>query len=192
MFATTGSTKAPHHQHHRRNPKPTARTQVAQQSSAQPALLPYAPNMPSNNTNGNTTLTPFTKETASAAGKKSAENRRARATARRAADAITNRKLDEWCATYERDRLGEVAAATAQKLCDDILCGRIEVDARSAAALLPALVDIARIEAGLHTSATMHANVAMTDPMERIREIRARAQTNVLEVGTDSNTTDES
>jgi hypothetical protein len=148
--------------------------------------------MPSNNTNGNTTLVPFTKETASAAGKKSAENRRARAAAKRAAEAVTNRKLDEWCATYERDKLGEVAAATAQKLCDDILNGRIEVDARAAAALLPALVDIARIEAGLHTSATMHANVTMSgDPMEKIREIRAQAQRNVLEVGAHSTPPDQ-
>ena len=136
--------------------------------------MPYAQAMAGNNPNGNGTLTPFTSETASAAGKKSAANRRAKAAAKRAADAVTNRNLMEWVDTYQRDNLGDVAAATAQKLCDDILCGRIEVDARAAAALLPALVDIARIEAGLHTSATMHATIT-ADPMEYIREIRARA-----------------
>ena len=89
--------------------------------------MPYAQAMAGNNPNGNGTLTPFTSETASAAGKKSAANRRAKAAAKRAADAVTNRNLQEWVATYQRDNLGDVAAATAQKLCDDILCGRIEV-----------------------------------------------------------------
>lgn len=144
--------------------------------------------MPANNPNGSTTLTPFTSETASAAGKKSAAARRARAAAKRQADAITNRNLAEWCDTYERDKLGEVAAATAQKLCDDILCGRIEVDARSAAPLLSALVDIARIEAGLHTSATMHATITTDQTLDRIRQLRAQAQPLGLVVDTNSNT----
>lgn len=136
--------------------------------------MPYAPVMPANNPNGNPTLPRFNSETAKAAAAKSAESRRAKKRAAAEHKAVVERDLNQWVNLYERNQLGDVAAATAQKLCDDILCGRIEVDARAAAALLPALVDIARIEAGLHTSATMHATVT-ADPMEYIREIRARA-----------------
>lgn len=122
-------------------------------------------------------LRPFTSATASEAGKRSAAARKAKAAEQRAAKAVIERSLTEWADTFQREDLGTRCALAAQKVAADILSGAIVVTEKNAAPILTALVDITRLEEGLHTSATMHASITMgDDPMDRIRQIRAAAQ----------------
>lgn len=151
--------------------------------------------MAGNNRTGNPTLTKFTSETARAAALKSQAKQKEKREQARAEAAIekarTERDLSDWTDLYQRDQLSAVTAAAAQKIAHMILDGEIKDD-RALIQALPALVDITRLEEGLHTSATMHASVSMSgDPMEKIREIRAQAQRNVLEVGAHSTPPDQ-
>ena len=131
-----------------------------------------------NNPTHGANLTPFDSERARAAALKSAQVRRERAAAKRAAEAAASRDLDEWVTTYQREQLGPACAAAAQKIAHKILSGEID-DPRSLVSALPVLVDIARLEAGLNTTATMHVTATL-DPMARIRELRARAAGEVI------------
>lgn len=138
-----------------------------------------APRGNTNNPNRERNLRPFDDpEKARAAAAKSAESRRKNKLAKQQAEAAINRDLNEWMALYERDKLGEMCAAAAQKVAHMILSGEIS-DHRSLVQALPVLVDIARLEQGLHTSATMHANVTMSaeDARAKLETIRSRALT---------------
>lgn len=126
------------------------------------------------NTSG---LTPFTKETASAAGRKSAAVRAARrdADVQRARDAA--RTLDALGDTFQRDRLGPDAAAVAALILSRIASGDIVVKrGDEAAALLRALVDVARLEAGEATSHTLRATVDQGEAVAAVIALRDRAR----------------
>jgi hypothetical protein len=137
--------------------------------------------MTGNNKGGNPNLVPFTKgdERAKAAGRASAAARAAKRAAEAEAQgelaARAAQTLQEWSATFQREELGDRAALAAQKIADDVLTGAIVVDARSAAPLLTALVDIARIEAGLHTSATLTATITSEQMTARLDVLRQQA-----------------
>jgi hypothetical protein len=150
----------------------------------------YAQAMPANNPNGNPNLRPFNSETASAAGKKSAATRRARKVAmdlhQRGDITRATRTVQQWIDTYERDRLGEVAAATAQHCMMLVLNGEVQLDGRALAQLMETATTIARLEEGLHTSATIHATLSTDDTIERIRALRAQANRSTLEVVNDT------
>ena len=85
--------------------------------------------------------------------------------------------LSDLVAACPRDHLGPVAAAVAQDLIARVVTGEIIVrHAGDAADLLRVLVDVARLEAPLPTSATIMAH--SSDPevvMERIRVLRSQA-----------------
>jgi len=84
----------------------------------------------------------------------------------------------------EREQLGPASAAAATKIAHMILSGEIS-DERSLVQALPVLVDIARLEEGLHTTATMHASVTLpSDAMHRIEALRHQASDRSLVSGT--------
>ena len=125
-----------------------------------------------NNPDHERNLTHFTSETARAAARKSAEVRRQRKAEQAAAAAAAKRDIQEWVDTYEREQLGESCAAAAQKIAHMILDGEI-TDQRALVAALPVLSDIARLEAGQHTAATLHATIS--DPAARLAALRGQA-----------------
>ena len=120
-------------------------------------------------------LTPFSDpDVARAAARKSAEVRRANKLARAQAKAIADRDLQDWIGLYKREDLADACAAAAQKVAHMILGGEI-TDQRALVQALPVLVDIARIEQGLHTTATMHATVTSSDALARLTSLREQA-----------------
>ena len=126
-------------------------------------------------------LTPFNSESAKKAAAKSVESRRRKREAERVAQAVVNRSIEEWVDTYEREQLAPACAAAAQKVAHMILSGEIS-DQRALVQALPVLVDIARIEEGLHTSATMHATLTMDDDARaRLMALRAQAEPRALD-----------
>lgn len=130
-----------------------------------------------NNPNHERNLTPFSDpEVARAAAKKGWENRRKRKAMEDEIKAAQNRDLAAWVEAYPRNDLGPTCAAAAQYIAHKIMDGTI-ADPRALVSALPVLVDIARLESGLHTSATMHAQVTMgpNDTMARIQALRERA-----------------
>lgn len=135
-----------------------------------------APRGNNNNPARENNLAPFSDpDKARAAARKSAEVRRANKLAKQQAEAVINREIAEWVDLYERDNLGDACAAAAQKVAHMILSGAI-TDQRALVQALPVLVDIARLEAGQHTSATMHATVTLPDDqMARLQALRAQA-----------------
>lgn len=86
-------------------------------------------------------------------------------------------ELDRCVETFERGELGQQAAAVAGLLLARLAAGVIVVKrGDEAAALLRVLVDVARIEAGEHTSATLVGHVSTSDAVARVVELRERAR----------------
>jgi hypothetical protein len=129
-----------------------------------------------NNPNHEVNLKPFSDpEVARAAALKGWENRRKRKEQEEEIKAAQKRDLEAWVEAYPRDELGPRCAAAAQYIAHKIMDGTI-ADPRALVQALPVLVDIARLESGLHTNATMHASVTMpADAMSRIDGLRQRA-----------------
>lgn len=128
-------------------------------------------------------LVPFDSERGKRAAARSVEVRAAKraAVATSASDAAV--KLDELARTFQRDRLGEYAAAAAGHVLGELVGGRIKVrHGEDAAALLRALVDIARLEAGEATSVHLSAHLSGEDAASRVAELRRRAAATVLVV----------
>lgn len=124
-------------------------------------------------------LIPFKKGDARAveAGKKGAAAKRARRAAQAATSEAVARELDTLRTTLQRDDLGPTAAAAAQLLIGRVATGDIPVrNGDEAAALLRALVDVARIEEGQHTSASIVGHIDGTAAIERIRSLREAAR----------------
>lgn len=126
------------------------------------------------NPNGNPNAPRFNSETAKAAALKSLEAKRAKKEAVKAAEAVAKQDINGWIDMYQRDQLSAVTAAAAQKIAHMILDGEI-TDQRALVQALPALVDITRIEEGLHTTASMHATITGQTVLDRITELRAQA-----------------
>ena len=123
-------------------------------------------------------LTPFTKgdPRAIAAGRKGGETRRANRDARvkKAADAA--KQLATFSETFERSTLGSNAANVAQYIMGRVGTGDIPVrNGDEAAALLRALVDIARLEEGQATSHTISATYG-ADAVARVVAIQQAAR----------------
>jgi hypothetical protein len=78
--------------------------------------------------------------------------------------------------SHERDRLGESCAAAAADLVGRVTRGEIPVrHAGDAAELVRVLVDIARLEAGQPTSASVVAHLTSDAARARLAELRAMA-----------------
>ena len=103
-------------------------------------------------------LRPFRKgdPAASIAGRKGAETRRAKRAITRAETVAVAKHLQLLALSYERDQLGDSAAALAMEMIGRVSRGEIPVrNGSEAAELVRVLVDVARIEAGQYTSATV-------------------------------------
>jgi hypothetical protein len=126
----------------------------------------------------NTTgLQPFTSETASKAGKASAAARRARRDADVSKSRDAAKVLDTFASSFARDNLGGNAANVAQYILGRIGTGAIPVrNGDEAAALLRALVDIARLEEGQATSHTLTAHLSTEAAVARVAAIRDAAK----------------
>ena len=126
---------------------------------------------------GNTrTLQPFTKgdPRAVAAGKKSAETRRAKREATaivKVRDADQGAELIDTLVTrYERDKMGASAAAAVQHLIANVISGAVPIkDATDAANLIKVLFDVARLEEGQSTSNVLHGSVQIVERIEAMR-----------------------
>lgn len=123
-------------------------------------------------------LTPFTPETASQAGKRSAEVRRQRALARQVAQAEDARTLANHLATFEqtfrREDLSSQTSAVAAMILAKIAAGQVPIrHAGDAAELLKVLVDVTRLEEGQHTSAHLTASIDSEAIVARIEALRA-------------------
>ena len=128
---------------------------------------------------GNPNLTPFRKGDgrASAAGKASADKRRAARASRATAARDVSDALASVLATFHREDLGDASAAVAGWLLGRISAGQVPVrNAGEAADLLRALVDVARLEAGQATSTSVVAHVGSTATAE-VLALRDRART---------------
>lgn len=135
-------------------------------------------------------LTPFDSERAKIAAAKSVEARRAK----RARDRATTSDLADSLATlrdtFERDNLGENAAAVGNWVLGRVALGKVPIrHAGDAADLLRVLVDVARLEAGEATSVALVGHVSdrgevaarVAAMQQRAREALASAA-NVLDV----------
>lgn len=130
-------------------------------------------------------LVPFDSERGKAAARKSVEVRAAKRAAGVTSASEAAVKLDELARTFQRDRLGEYAAASAAFIMGELCAGRIKLKSgEDAAALLRALVDVARLEAGEATSVHLSAHVSAGDAAARLAAIRARAASLVLDADT--------
>lgn len=125
-------------------------------------------------------LTPFIEGDSRAviAGKKSGEVRRARAVAERAKrseDALTLAShLATFTQTFDRTDVGAQAAAVAQMILARIAANQIPIrHAADAAELLRVLVDVTRLEEGLHTTASLSAQLDSSAIVARIEQMRA-------------------
>jgi len=118
-------------------------------------------------------LKPFTKETAAAAGRKSAEVRRQKAALRRAEQKRSSEALRAIIGQYERGDLPDVAVALAQDIMRKVATGEIPVrNGAEAAALLDKLHTIYRLETGQSTAQSLNVNVSASDALEALRGAR--------------------
>ena len=130
-------------------------------------------------TDRTTHLQPFTKGDPRAveAGRKGAETRRAK---RDAAALVSVKDADAGAhmvqrlmTRYERGNLGPVAAAAAQHVIAGVATGAIPMrNGSEAADFLRVVFDMARLEEGQHTSATLHASVDTAALVARIEALR--------------------
>lgn len=109
-------------------------------------------------------LRPFTAETAVAAAAKSAEIRRAKRDARRKEAQSVARHLATLTAAHDRAQLGPVAAAAAMDCIGRVASGEVPIrNASEASEWVRVLVDVARLEAGEATSASIVAHIGPTE-----------------------------
>jgi hypothetical protein len=119
----------------------------------------------------------FTSESASIAGKRSAEARRARKLLAARDAATLAQQLDNVRSAFTRNELGPNAAAVAGQLMSRVLTGDIPVrNGDEAAALLRVLVDVARLEAGEATAHSLHATISTEQAVERIGRLQEAAR----------------
>ena len=119
-------------------------------------------------------LTPFDSESASRAGKRSAEVRRQRALARQVAAADDARTLanhlETYSQTFQREDLSTNTAAVAAMILAKLAAGQVPIrHAGDAAELLKVLVDITRLEEGQSTSNVLHGSVEIVKRIEAMR-----------------------
>lgn len=129
-------------------------------------------------------LQPFAKgsERARELGRRGGQARAAKAAAKRDAAAATTQQAADALHTatqrFNRQDLAPHAAAAAQLIIGRVATGDIPVrNGDEAAALLRALVDVARLEEGQHTAATIIAHADTSQMLDRIRALRERAST---------------
>jgi hypothetical protein len=127
-------------------------------------------------------LTPFTPETASRAGKRSAEVRRQRAIARQVEQAQDARTLathlQTFADTFQRDDIGTHSAAVAAMILAKIAAGQVPIrHAADAAELLKVLHDMTRLEEGQSTSNILHGTIDSGAIIARIEELRGELTT---------------
>lgn len=105
-------------------------------------------------------LKPFTTETSRAAAQRSAEVRRVKRDARRKEAQSVARHLATLTDVHDRDRLGPIAAAAAMDCIGRVSSGEVPIrNASEAAEWVRVLVDVARLEAGEATSASIVAHI---------------------------------
>jgi hypothetical protein len=121
------------------------------------------------------TLTPFRKGDgrAAEAGRRGAATRRARALAERAASDAVASELRTLAGSYRREDLGPAAVAAALDMIGRVVRG--EQSVRDPADWVRVLVDVARLEAGEPTSASVVAHVGGA-ALARARELRDEAR----------------
>jgi hypothetical protein len=85
-------------------------------------------------------------------------------------------ELGRVCSAFKREELGEQAAAVAGYLLASVASGRIVVKGPDVAALLRVLVDVARLEAGEHTSAALVGHLSGGAALERVAVLRQQAR----------------
>jgi hypothetical protein len=130
------------------------------------------------------TLRPFVKGDgrAVAAGRKGAETRRAKRAAERAASEQVAGELRRLVGSFDREALGPLAAAAAADMIGRVARGEQAV--RDPADWVRVLVDVARLEAGEVTSASVVAHVGR-EAAAAVIALRDRARAQV-EVGPSS------
>ena len=124
-------------------------------------------------------LTPFVKgdERAREAGRKSVEVRRQKALANKVQEAKNATDLAQHLATFtttfSRDDIGAQAAAVGQMILARLAANQIPIrHAADAAELLKVLVDVTRLEEGLHTTASLSATLSSEAVIARIEQLR--------------------
>lgn len=122
--------------------------------------------------NGGGKLTPFVKGDGRAveAGRRSAESRRAKRLAERATVDTLASDLRALASTFQRGDLGPVALGAALDMIGRVQRG--EVSVRDPAEWVRVLVDVARLEAGDPTSASV---VLHASAIDRVRQLQREA-----------------
>lgn len=132
----------------------------------------------------NSNLRPFRRGDPRAveAGRKGGLARSARAASsiERGREAAT--QLETLRATFNRATLGDDAAVIGQLILARIASGEIKVRGEDAAALLRAVHEIARLEAGQATSHALVGHVSQADSVARVVELQRQARA-VLDAG---------
>jgi hypothetical protein len=123
-------------------------------------------------------LTPFRKgdDRASIMGRRGAAAKRARRTAQHATTRAIIRELDTLRTSYNRADLGDIAAAAALDAIGRVVRGEVRLRGADMAPWVRALVDIARLEAGAPTSASVVAHVSAADVAARVGALQAQAR----------------
>jgi hypothetical protein len=130
-------------------------------------------------------LTPFNSTTARAAAQRSAEVRRARRRLGTATSLDVSHVIADALQAHERSKLGPLAAALAAEVMGRLLTNEIKLRGADVGPVLRALVDIARLEAGEATSATLVAHVDASAVAARVGELQRRARAALVAVTAD-------
>jgi hypothetical protein len=119
----------------------------------------------------------FDSESARAAGKKSAQSRKARGIARRAAPGALGRTLQLFRDTFANPDVGGDVLVVASVVLARLALGEIPIrNGEEAASVLRVLHEIARLEAGQPTSLTASVTVGPDVALARLAELRKQAQ----------------
>lgn len=119
----------------------------------------------------------FTHDTAAAAGRKSADARRAKGIARAAEPTELARRLAEFRQTFGATDLSADVLTVAGVLMARLASGEIPVrNGGEAADLLRALHEIARLEAGQPTSLSATVTIDQAQAVARLAELQSRAR----------------
>ncbi len=122
-------------------------------------------------------LQPFTRENAAEMGRRGGLKRAEKAAARKAASVPDLDGVLLVLDRFNRDELGPRAAACAGLVIARVAAGEVPVrHAGDAAALVTALVDVARLEAGEATSHVIAARVNVDATADRVRALQEQAR----------------
>jgi hypothetical protein len=123
-------------------------------------------------------LTPFRKgdDRASIMGRRGAAAKRTRRTAQHANTRAIIKELNTLRTSYNRADLGDIAAAAALDAIGRVVRGEVRLRGADMAPWVRALVDIARLEAGEATSASLVAHVSAADVAARVDALQAQAR----------------